>query len=113
MKTISINDDNDMMVVDKQLQLSTGLQACLEVCKQAMQTVAGELVFLSGAGIPYFDVVFGSKPNIVAFKAHAKDALLAVDGVTGVDSLTASVSGDTLTYSVNISTTFGTATLTS
>ncbi|WP_310625810.1 hypothetical protein [Limnohabitans sp.] len=113
MKTITIDSNNDMFVVAKNLQISTGLQACMEVCKQTMLTVFGELMFHAESGTPYFDIVFNGRPNLVAFRSITEKALLEVDGVTGIGNLVASVSGDQLSYSVEISTIYGTATLAS
>ncbi len=107
-KSFSINDVNDIYL-DKNgnLAISDGLTALIEICKQYMQTILGELVLNTDQGLPYFQAVFTGVPNVQQFVAAGRAALLTVDGVIQVLSFDVTVSDKKLNYIAVIQTIYG------
>ena len=104
---------NDLYLdADGNISLSFDLQAALEACAQAAQTLLGEMVFNINQGIPYFQTVWIGVPNIQQFTAALRAAFLAVPNVVEVVSLITSQQNYNLTYSAIIRTSFGSGTLT-
>jgi len=109
-RSFSINDVNDVYLDNNgNLAISDGLTALIEICKQYMQTILGELTLNTDTGIPYFQSVFTGVPNIQQFVAAGRAALLTVEGVTQIISFDVSVgaSPKTLTYVAIIQTIYG------
>lgn len=103
---------NDLYLdADGNISISFDLQAALQACAQAAQTLLGEMVFNVNQGIPYFQTVWVGVPNIQQFNAALRAAFLAVPNVVEVISLVTSQINDTLTYSAIIRTSFGSGTL--
>lgn len=116
MQTLSANVNSNIAGVafndlyldaDGNISLSFDIQAALQACAQAAQTLLGEMVFNVNQGIPYFQTVWVGVPNIQQFNAALRAAFLAVPNVVEVISLLTSQLNDTLTYSAVIRTTFG------
>ena len=106
---------------DGNIAMAYDLQAVLQACAEAAQTILGEMVFNVNAGIPYFQTVWVGVPNVAQFTAALRTAFLAVGGgglVVEVVSLVASQSNvlnpitnrlsNVLTYNAIIRTIYGT-----
>jgi hypothetical protein len=93
------------------ISMSTDLQAVLEECAQAAQTLLGECVLDTSIGIPYEQVVWVGVPNVPQFTAALRAAFLNVAGVTDVISIIVGQTGDVLTYTAIIQTIYGTGTI--
>ena len=107
-KSFSINDVNDLYLDNNgNLAISTDLTALIEICKQYMQTILGELVLNTDIGIPYFQSVFTGVPNIQQFVAAGRAALLTVEGVIQVISFDVSLNDKKLNYTATIQTIYG------
>jgi hypothetical protein len=103
---------NDLYLnADGNISLSFDLQAALQACAQAAQTLLGEMVFNVNQGIPYFQTVWVGVPNVQQFTAALRAAFLAVPNVVEVISLVTSQQNDSLTYSAIIRTSFGSGTI--
>ena len=96
---------------DGNIAMAYDLQAVLQSCAEAAQTILGEMVFNVNAGIPYFQTVWVGVPNVAQFTAALRTAFLAVGGgglVVEVVSLITSQVGSVLTYNAIIRTIYGT-----
>jgi hypothetical protein len=108
-KSFSINEVNDIYLdTNGNLAISTGLTALIEICKQYMQTILGELVLNTTTGLPYFQSVFTGVSNIQQYVAAGRAALLTVEGVTQVISFDVSMNEKVLSYVATIQTIYGT-----
>lgn len=116
MKTLSANVNNnianvayDDIYLDKlgNISVSFDLQATLEGCAQAAQTVLGEIIFNQNQGIPFFQTVWIGVPNVQQYTAALRIAFLNVPNVVEVVSLLTSQVDNELTYTAVIRTVFG------
>jgi len=92
------------------ISVSYNLQAVLEACAQAAQTLLGEMIFNVNQGIPFLQTVWVGVPNIQQYTAALRGAFLAVGGgglVVEVISLVTSQVNNTLTYNAIIRTIYG------
>lgn len=127
----NVNDDipgvasNDIYLDgDGNISLSVDLQAVLQACSQAAQTLLGEMIYNTDQGIPYFQTLWVGVPNIQQFTGALRAAFLAVPNVVEVVTLftsqvnnpnlpvNQSQSADILTYTAVIRTIYGSAGLT-
>lgn len=112
MKTFSVDSQtSDLQTQNGFLVIATGRDCIAQQCSQAMRTILGEMLYAADKGIPYFQVVWTGSPNLLAFEAAARAALLAVPGVLFVNSFSARIAANELIYSVELSTTDGTVTI--
>ena len=112
-RTFQANANNDLFIgTDGNLSIVTGINAVLQGCQEAVETLRGELVFFPTEGVDYENTVWDGGPNIVEFDRQAQAEILKVNGVVRVIDFESSISGDTLTYTAQILTSFGTGTVT-
>ena len=111
MKTFATNESNDIFLENGKLKLIDGKSAIANVCRNAVYSLQGELQYDLEYGIPYFDVLFGSKPNIDLFKYYLQRQLLSVDGVFAIKNLETKIEGEELQYTATIETNEGTVQL--
>lgn len=116
MQTLSANVNNDLPGVAYDdiylnsvgnISLSFDLQAVLEACAQAAQTVLGEIIFNVNQGIPFFQTVWNGVPNIPQYTAALRLAFLNVPNVVEVVSLMTSQLSNELQYTAVIRTVYG------
>lgn len=109
---LAVNARNDLYVSsDGSLARSADLAAIEQAAKHAAQTLLGEMIYATDAGVPNFDVVWNGSPNLSQFDAFLRRALLGVDGVQQILELDVFKSGNGLGYRAVIQTIFGTAVL--
>lgn len=107
-RTLSVDENNDIYIAaDGNVATAMDLQATLQAAQQAAQTRLGEMVFAVDQGVPFFEAVWIGSPNLSQYDAALRSAILAVDGVLGVDDLTMTRAGDVLSYSATIQTIYG------
>lgn len=111
MRTFATTDTNDFALIGRSLALTTDLQAVLLVCAHAAKALLGEMVFAKDQGMPYFQTVWVGAPTTAPFEAAFRERIARVPGVTGIDELTTSQVGDSMTYQAVIVTIYGTGTL--
>ena len=113
---ISTDENNDWYLgSNKSIQIDTGITAVLGMCEHAMKVLRGELVFNTGRGVLSFEAngVLGNTPDLIFFDSRARQRLLQVTDVTGIQSLDAETNiNNELVYSVTIETIYGTGTIT-
>jgi hypothetical protein len=111
--TLSVNAQNDLFLDDNgNIALANNLDAVKQGCEQAVKTQLGELVLQTDIGVPYFEAVFVGVPNISAYQAAIRTAILSQPGVVQVVSLEIDQVGDDLVYKAVIETDYGTTVIT-
>ena len=111
MKTIATNEFNDIYIENGKLALVEGEKAIANVAKNRVYTLQGEHQYDLSEGIPYFDVLFGFRPNIDLFKFFLQREFLEVDNVHAIQSLETNIEGDKLSYTAELQTTEGVVTI--
>lgn len=116
MQTLSANVNNDVpgvayddIYLDRRgnISISYDLDAVLQACAQAAQTVLGEIIFDVNQGIPFFQTVWNGIPNFQQYTASLRLAFLNVSNVVEVVSLFTNQVDNELQYTAVIRTTFG------
>ena len=116
MQTLSANVNNNIPGVayddiyldsNNNISISYDLEAVLEACAQAAQTVLGEIIFNVNQGIPFFQIVWVGVPNLEQYNAALRLAFLNVPNVVEVVSLMISQLNNNLSYTAVIRTSFG------
>ncbi|OYW80363.1 MAG: hypothetical protein B7Z19_03115 [Polynucleobacter sp. 32-46-5] len=109
-QTFATNANNDIYIGgDGNLAIASGIQGVLQACATASKAQLGEMVLAVKSGIPNFQTVWVGAPNYAVFTAYLRNTLLAVDGVTDVQSLTLNAVNGVLKYTAVIVTKYGTA----
>jgi hypothetical protein len=108
-QTLAVNSDNDLYIgEDGNIAIFSGAQAVLQACEQAAKTIAGEMIFQDQDGIPDFQTIWrGGSPNLNQYETALREAILSVQDVTNIESLSVSISNHTLFYNAVINTIYG------
>jgi hypothetical protein len=107
-RTFAVDDNNDLYLgAGGNLAIVSDLDAVLLVCAAKARTRLGEMVLQVDGGLPYFEDVFTGQPNTANFETALRAALLSVDGVTQISSLTITQAGNALNYVAEIVTVYG------
>lgn len=89
------------------ISISYDIEAVLQACAQAAQTVIGEIIFNVNQGIPFFQTIWNGIPNTQQYTAALRVAFLNVPNVVEVVSLFTTQINNEFQYSAVIRTTFG------
>lgn len=111
MITFHAGENRDITVQGGKITMDSGIYAVMQSCDDAMRTVRGECPLNPTLGMPNFENIWSGTPNLAQFETAARVRLLDVPNVTAIQSFTASVSQNVLSYTVVIETAFGTGTL--
>lgn len=106
---IATNENNDIFL-DQNGNISVifGIDAVLQACEHAAKAQLGEMIFFDNQGIPNFQTIWrGGKPNISQYDSALRSAILAVDGVVGIESLDIRTENNALIYRITINTIYG------
>ena len=107
-RVIAVDSNNDLYIgPDGSLALADGLQAVMQAAQQAAQTQLAEMIYAVDQGLPNFAAVWNGAANVAQFEAYLRRAITDVAGVTGIQDLTTTVSGNKLSYRVTIQTIYG------
>ena len=111
-QTFALSSTNDFVVGDDgSLVIATGIDAVLYACKNAALAQYQEMIYEYDKGVAYFDTVWTNSANVAQFESSLRAALLSVQGVTSIENLTVTITGDILNYSAIIETIYGTGAL--
>ena len=111
-QTLSINSNNDIYLDSSgNIAIDNDLNALLDICKNVLQAQLGEMILSQNAGLPNFQAIWNGAPNYAIYSNYMTNALLNINGVTGIQNLSFSNSGSVLSYTVTIQTIFGTGTV--
>lgn len=108
-RTFAVDANNDLVIgEDDRLSIVSGLDAALQNCEHAANTILNEMVLAQGEGIPYFEAIWVGVPNVAVWEAAFRARILAVADVVAIDALALGRTGETLTYRATIATIYGT-----
>lgn len=111
MRTLATNGARDIYLgTDGNLVIATGLEACLESCRRAGFVRLGELPYAQTRGAPFLDIM--ETVDLSLFEFYIRQVLLTVPGVTSVESVEFTMAGETLNYTSQVKTIYGTGTVT-
>lgn len=111
-KTITTDSNNDLLVTNnKSISMSSDLDAISLICEHTVKTMLGELILQGDIGIPNFQLIWNGSPNIPQAENAIREAIMGIDGVISVPSLSAFVENNTLVYNATIQTIYGEASL--
>jgi len=85
--TLSVNEANDIYLVNGDLAVSSGKTAQGQIINAAIRTRRGELQLDTERGIPYFETVFESpsKDNIDLWESSVRDTIMGFDFVESIE----------------------------
>lgn len=83
MKTLLLDTDQWDLVLDAagNIALASEPYAFAQDVASAIRLFAGEALYDTGRGVPYFDTILGQAPPVVVFQEAMKRAALTVPGV--------------------------------
>lgn len=111
MRTFATNSDRDIYLgTDGNLVIATGLDACLESCRRAGFVRLGELPYAQTRGAPFLDIM--ESLDLSLYEFYIRQVLLTVPGVNSVESVEFTVAGESLNYTAQVNTIYGTGTVT-
>ena len=106
-RCLATDSNNDLYIGgDGNLAVASGIQAVLTACACAAKARLGEMVLSANQGVPYFETAFSGGYNVALFEDALRATLLRVPDVRSVD-LQVAASGDRITYTAIIVTTYG------
>jgi hypothetical protein len=107
--TFAVNENNDLFLDSiGNIALARDLQSVLQQSEQAVKTLLGECVYDVNRGLPFFQVLWRGNPNITQFVSYLRQAILDVDGVIEVVSITTDKEDNVFSYTAEIRTIYGT-----
>lgn len=112
MITLSVDSTNDFNLNKSSLVLKTDLEAVIQSCEQAAKTQLGEVFLQTSRGIPNFDTIWTSGANIAQFENFLRQVILSVPDVTGIRSLTTENISNSVIYTVEIESIYGSGVVT-
>ena len=101
----------DIIVIGGKLQYVHDIEVVLQNCDHALRQQLGELQYQTTKGVEYLNNVFNGTPNYQLFQFEAIRELELVDGVERVLSFEYNVNSNTLEYTAEILTEYGSTTL--
>lgn len=108
MISIKVNSDNDIFIDNTgNLAMCSDLEACMQGCEQAARIVLGELPFAQLKGVPFFDIVFTSSPDLSLYEVYLRRLYMGVPNVTGINYINFKLEGTELSYEAGIVTIYG------
>ncbi len=112
-QSFAFDDNNDIYLDDSgNIAIAKDIDAVLFACQNAAQTILGEMRYRTDEGMPNFQTIWRSQPNIPQFRSALIETLKNVANVIGVEEPVINVKDNVINYSVLILTTFGEAELT-
>ncbi len=111
MKTLTVDTDNDLVITNNSLSLSTDIQAVLYACEHSVKAQYGEMIYAIERGIPYNLLAWDRQPNLIQLEAYIRRSILAVPDVVSIIDFDITSSNHLIRYSVTINTAYGIGTL--
>lgn len=112
MKTIATNDSNDIFLgQDGNIAVLSDLQACVQSCEHASQTLLNELPYAQSRGIAFFDNGLSASPKLGLYEVQLRRILLTVPNVQKVLYVGFKLDNTDLSYEAQIQTSFGVETV--
>ncbi len=111
-QTFATNSNHDIFIgSDGNLSIARGLQGVIDACETASYAQLGEMVLATTSGIPNFQTIWVGTPNYPLWNLYLRNTLEGVLGVTDVENIEVTKTGNTLNYTATIKSQFGTRTV--
>lgn len=108
MITFYTNDKNDIYLnTAGRIDMKTDIYAVLQACRNAAQTLLGELVLQGNVGIPNFQLIWSGSPNLIQYENALRTTFLGIQNVDDVTELDVFVENNVLKYNATIKTIYG------
>ena len=112
MKTISINENNDIFLTPSgNISIKTDIEALGDVLVNKTQTNRGELQFDEEKGIDFLNTIFNSPAEIEFFESELINRIEDTDNVQNVYNFESETKNGIFSYKADIITDFGNITL--
>lgn len=112
MKTISINENNDIFLTPSgNISIKTGVEALGDILVNKTQTNKGELQFNEEKGIDFLNTIFNSPAEIEFFESELINQIEDTDSVQNVYNFESETKNGIYSYKADIITDFGNITL--
>lgn len=106
--TFGCNSNNDIYLgPDGNIVVLAAVPAVETACANVSKVRLGEEVLDINGGLPFFEAVFNSTPNLAVYEQYLRNALLSVPGVVSITDLTVAVSNGILSYKATIESAYG------
>lgn len=103
MRTIATNDNNDIFLdANHNLAIAGEEASAMQTVRHAVLTNLGELPLNVTAGVPYFQTVFKSSPDLDTFRQEVQRTAEKVEGVSRVSDFEMQAQNKVLRYSFKI-----------
>jgi predicted hotdog family 3-hydroxylacyl-ACP dehydratase len=110
--TFATNENNDLYLdAQGNIAMVFGIEAAMQVCKNAVQAQLGEMIYNTDQGIPNFQNIWTGVINEQQWEVAIANTLEAVTDVTNVVSIDVTIANNTISYTAVILTTYGQGTL--
>ncbi len=87
-RDIALDENGDWLISGGDIQLIGDGPAIVQAVKIAIQFYQGEWFLDVSAGMPWWQQILVKNPNVNQIQGAFRAAILAVDGVQGINSLT-------------------------
>lgn len=104
MKTLKIDESNDIVFSGGHLQIVKDKDAHANICRHYALANRGEMVLKKDKGIPFFDIALGSNPSPAQYEAAFRARMKELDFVKSVTDFEAAIIDGELKYSATIET---------
>lgn len=112
-QTFGQNSAGDIYIgLDGNLVVLAGLAAVEAACRTATLAQLGEMVLATTSGTPNFGALWTGTPEYTLWKSSILNTIQNVEGIQQVTSLNLTISGKQVGYVANITTQYGTGTVT-
>lgn len=112
MKTISINENNDIFLTPSgNISIKTDIEALGDILVNKTQTNRGELQFNEEKGIDFLNTIFNSPAEIEFFESELINQIEDTDNVQNVYNFESETKNGIYSYKADIITDFGNITL--
>lgn len=109
-----LTDENNDFYLDASGNIAMGedINAVVQCVQNAVNTLLGEIQLDTTLGVPYFETLFNKQsPDIDLWKSYMVEEAEKVNGVVRVNSITTEVKDNNLSYTMEILTDYGEATV--
>lgn len=107
-RLFAVDENNDIYIAKNgRLAMADGLPAVLQNIEHAVKARLSEMVLAVDRGIPFFETIWNGSPNIGQYDAALRVAVLRVEGVLRIDSISFNRNGSSITYTMVVETIYG------
>lgn len=107
-RVLAEDQNNDLYLADNnQLAVNHDINTLVQLTKSAVEVQKGELIYDVERGVPMENAVWRGNPDLQQLEFYIRKQIRGVEGVTGILSYEAEVSGEVIEYRVTITTIYG------